>query len=81
MISGFGQQAIISILSHLAFIAITFWSLQAFHIEKLLKPNRVFQVRVLIILITIAIGSAVSNFFLDYLTWAQQLPMLFQMIL
>jgi uncharacterized integral membrane protein (TIGR02327 family) len=81
MISGFGQQAIISILSHLVFIAITFWALQAFHYEKLLKPNRVFQARVLVVLITIAVGSAVSNFFLDYLTWSQQLPMFFQAIL
>jgi uncharacterized integral membrane protein (TIGR02327 family) len=81
MISGFGQQAIISIFSHLVFIAITFWALQAFNIEKLLKPNRVFQARVLVVLITIAMGSAVSNFFLDYLTWSRQLPMLFQTIL
>jgi uncharacterized integral membrane protein (TIGR02327 family) len=78
MVSQFGQQALLSILSHLVFIAITFWALQALRFEKLMKPNRVFQARLLYVLMTIAIGSTVSNFFLDYLLWSQQLPMVFQ---
>lgn len=78
MISGFGDQALISIISHLIFIAIAWWALQSIHFEKLLRGNHVFQARVLFILLSIFIGSTVSNFFLDYLLWSQQLPMLFQ---
>lgn len=80
MVSEFGQQAMISIISHLFFIVITFWALGALNFEKLLKPNRVLQARVLYILITIAIGSAISNFFLDYLLWSKQLPLIFQFV-
>ena len=72
----FGAQALISIVSHLLFISITWWALQALHYEKWMKPNKVIQIRLLLILVTIAIGSAVSNFFLDYLFYAQRLHFL-----
>jgi uncharacterized integral membrane protein (TIGR02327 family) len=74
----FGQIALVSILSHLVFIAITWYALQAIRLEKLLKTNHVFQARLLYILLAIAIGSSVSNFFLDYLQWSKQLPLILQ---
>ncbi|MCH1625158.1 DUF1146 family protein [Fredinandcohnia quinoae] len=77
MLAGFGYQALISIISHLIFMTITWWALQGIRYEKLIKPNHVIQARVLLIFITIAIGTTVSNFFLDYLLWSQQLPSLF----
>jgi len=76
----FGQIALVSILSHLVFIAISWWALQAIRLDKLLRPNHIFQARLLYILLAIAIGSIVSNFFLDYLQWSQQLPLLLQYI-
>jgi uncharacterized integral membrane protein (TIGR02327 family) len=76
--SGFGYQAFVNILSHLVFIALTWWTLQGVHIEKILKPNRIMQARIFYILLTIAIGSTVSNFFLDYLSWSRQLPLIFR---
>lgn len=78
MITGIGQQALISIISHLFFIAIAWWALQALNFEKMLRPNRVFQARLLFILLSIVIGSGVSNFFLNYLLWSQQLPLIFE---
>ncbi|MDN3018024.1 DUF1146 family protein [Paenibacillus sp. BSR1-1] len=78
MINDFGQIALISIISHLVFIALSWWALQAIRLEKLLRPNHVFQARLLYILLAIFIGSSVSNFFLDYLQWSQQLPMILQ---
>jgi uncharacterized integral membrane protein (TIGR02327 family) len=80
LVNDFGQNALISIISHLAFIALAWWAVQAIRLEKLLKPNHVFQARLLYILLAIVIGSAVSNFFLDYLQWSQQLPLIFQYI-
>lgn len=80
MITAIGPYALTSIISHLAFIAVAWWALQAIQFEKLLRPNHVLQARVLYILACIALGSTVSNFFLDYLQWSQQLPMIFQMV-
>jgi uncharacterized integral membrane protein (TIGR02327 family) len=81
MVADFGQQALISIVVHIFFIGITFWSLQALNFEKLLKPNRVIQARLLIIILTITVGSSISNFFLNYLLWSQQLPLMFQSVI
>ncbi|MDR6121035.1 putative integral membrane protein (TIGR02327 family) [Bacillus sp. SLBN-46] len=77
MINDFGQLALVSILSHLVFIAISWWALQSIRLEKLIKANHVFQARLLFILLAIFIGSSVSNFFLDYLQWSRQLPLIF----
>ncbi len=73
-----GSQALLSILSHLVFIALAWWALQALNFDKLLRANRVLQARVLYIMLSIVLGSAVSNFMLDYLLWSQRLPSLFQ---
>lgn len=72
-----GQEALIGILSHLFFIAITFYALQAFMVEKLFKKNKVFQIQLIYILLSIAIGTTVSNFFLQFSNWSGQLQYLF----
>jgi uncharacterized integral membrane protein (TIGR02327 family) len=73
----YSQIALISMVVNLAFMIVTWWALQALNIDKLIKPGKVIQARLLLILLTIAIGSMVSSFFLDYFLWSQQLPMLF----
>lgn len=78
MLTSFGTFALTSILTHLVFIALSWWALQALHFDKLLRGNHVLQARMLYILLSIALGSSVSNFFLDYLQWSQQLPLVFQ---
>nr|WP_295973147.1 DUF1146 family protein [uncultured Bacillus sp.] len=70
----YAANSLVSIISHLVFIALAWWALQAVNFEKFLRPNRVFQARILFILLSIIVGSMVSNFFLDYLFWSQQLP-------
>jgi len=72
-----GQEALLGILSHIFFIAITFYALQAVMIDKLFKKNRVFQVQLIYILLSIAIGTGVSNFFLQISNWSGKLPYLF----
>jgi uncharacterized integral membrane protein (TIGR02327 family) len=80
VVNDFGQQALLSLLSHLFFIAISWWALQAVRLDKLIRPNHVFQARLLYILLAIVIGSSVSNFFLDYYQWSKQLPLIMQYI-
>ncbi|AYV73228.1 DUF1146 family protein [Bacillus sp. PK3-056] len=76
MVEAFGQQALLSILVHIVFIALSWWALQSLNFEKFLRKNRVFQARVLYVLLAIIMGSVVSNFLLDYLVWSQQLPLI-----
>ncbi|HWI48712.1 MAG TPA: DUF1146 family protein [Rummeliibacillus sp.] len=72
-----GQNALIGIISHIFFIGITFYALQSLMYEKVVKKNHVFQIQLLFILLSIAIGSTVSNFFITISTWSRQLPFLF----
>lgn len=76
MLENIGINSLLSIVSHLVFIGLTWWALQALDYERFLRKNRVAQARLLYLLIAIAIGSTVSNFFLDYLFWMQQIPYL-----
>ena len=78
MLTDIGQQAAAGIVVHLLCIAVTWWALQALNIDKILRPNSVLKARVLYILLTIAIGSAVSDFFLDYLNLSNQLSYLYK---
>lgn len=64
--TGLGQQALISIIVNLVFIFLTWRALQALQIEKIIRKGRVVETRLLLILLTIAIASSVSNFFLNY---------------
>ncbi|WP_335872985.1 DUF1146 family protein [Bacillus sp. 2205SS5-2] len=73
----FGQQALLSMSIHLVFFAVSFWALQALNFEKFLRTNRVAQARLLYILLSIVIGTTVSEFFLNYLSWARQLSHIF----
>jgi len=72
-----GFQAIIGLVSHIFFIVITFYALQAFRLEQVFKKGKVFQIQLIYILVSIAIGSSVSNFLLDFTTWSRQLPYIF----
>ena len=42
-----GVQALITIVSHLFFVLLTFWALKGIRIEKLIKKNNIGQARVL----------------------------------
>ncbi|WP_181346791.1 DUF1146 family protein [Thalassobacillus sp. CUG 92003] len=72
-----GQQALIGMLSHLTFIVITWYVLQIVKLDALFVKGRTFEIRVLMIFLTIAIGTTVSRFFLDFIEWSGQLIYLF----
>ncbi len=76
MFTDIGQQAMFGLISHLFFMGITWWALHALNFEKLLRANKVLQARVLYVLLSVAIGSMVSNFFLDYVSWSTKMPYL-----
>lgn len=72
-----GQSALVSIISHLLFIFITWRVVQTINIDPLIRKGRGAEARILMLLITIAIGTGVSRFFLDILQWSQDLMYLF----
>ncbi|RUL53179.1 MULTISPECIES: DUF1146 family protein [Lysinibacillus] len=72
-----GVQATLGIFSHIFFIGISFYAIQAFRLEQLFKKGRTFQIQLIYILLSIAIGSSVSNFVLEFTKWSRQLPYLF----
>lgn len=72
-----GQQALLHILVHLLFLVITWWAMQAIKFDSYIKKGKVIQARVLFVLVTIAVASLVSSFFLMYLNYSTQLKYLF----
>ncbi|MDN7241778.1 DUF1146 family protein [Planococcus sp. N028] len=72
-----GQQALISIFSHIFFTGVAFYALRALMIEKWIRKQHVLQAQILYIFLSIAIGTAVSTFFLNISLWSRQLPYLF----
>lgn len=70
MDSMLGSNPLLAIVSHIFFIGISFIALQAILPENIIRKNRVFQTQLLFILLSIAIGSTVSKFFLDISYWS-----------
>lgn len=73
----FGMQALLSVIVHIIFLVVTWWALQSFRMDVFFKDPTDPRAKVLMILVTIAIGSIVGNFFMNYLNWSLQLKYLF----
>lgn len=73
-----GQLALVSIISHIIFIMLSWHVItNAINLEPLLRKGKVTEARVLIVFLTIIVGAGVSNFFLEILQWSRQLLLLF----
>lgn len=77
MVQELGTQALMNIASHIVFIIITWYVLQAVRLDEIFKKDRIFEARIAIIFLTITIGSTVSHFFIDLIHWTQQLLYMF----
>ncbi|MEQ6376981.1 DUF1146 family protein [Bacillaceae bacterium S4-13-58] len=77
MMQSIAVQGLISMVSHIVFIIITWRLLQEIRFEGIFKKSKVFEARLFLIFVTITIGTTVSRFFLDFLVWSQQLVNLF----
>jgi len=71
-------QSVVTLVSHIFFVGLSFWGLQSLRIEHLFKKNRVQQVRAFYVLVAVALGYLLSSFFLDFLTHSQNLIFFFQ---
>ncbi|HLR01220.1 MAG TPA: DUF1146 family protein [Virgibacillus sp.] len=68
-----GLMSVISIVSHLFFICVTWYVLQAINLSAFMRKGHEKEIKILLLFITIAIGTSVSHFFLDILQWSQDL--------
>ncbi|WP_096272688.1 DUF1146 family protein [Paucisalibacillus globulus] len=71
-----GQVAMMSIISHILFIYITWRLMQTINFEPLIRKGRGTEARILLLFLTIVIGTGVSRFFLEFLQWSQDLKFL-----
>jgi len=71
-----GQVAMMSIISHILFIYITWRLMQTVNFEPLIRKGRGTEARILLLFLTIVIGTGVSRFFLEFLQWSQDLKFL-----
>lgn len=72
-----GQQALISIFSHIFFTGVAFYAMRAVRFDTWIRKQHILQAQILYIFLSIAIGTMVSNFFLNISAWSRQLPYLF----
>lgn len=64
-------------ISHVLFIYLTWIVIQSLNLDPFFLKNKVTEARILIIFVTIAIGTTVSNFVLDIINWSQDIIYLF----
>jgi len=72
-----GTTAIISIISHLIFIYITWRAIIKMNFEPIIRKGHTTEGKILMLFLAIVIGSGVSRFFLDILQWSKDLVYLF----
>lgn len=65
MLQVYGIDALVRIISHIAFIYLTFWALGSLRIDLFFKAYQTTQVRMVIVLFSIVIGYQASSFFLE----------------
>jgi uncharacterized integral membrane protein (TIGR02327 family) len=70
-VQSIGLQAVISIISHIGFILISFYGLQSIRFEQFFKPNHIRQVQIVIVFLAIVMGYTVSQFFLEIIAQAK----------
>lgn len=72
-----GVQSMIVLISHVFFIGMAFWALQALRTDSWIRKYHIPQARLLYIFFAIAIGYTVSSFFIEFITASQNLIYLF----
>lgn len=72
-----GQQALMNVMAYIVFIGIALYALQGLRIEQLFKKGKTFQIQLFYILMSIVIGSVAADFFMNFLTWSQTIPYIF----
>lgn len=71
-------QSLVTLISHIVFIGLSFWGLQSLRIQHFFKKNKVQQARAFYVILAVVMGFILSSFFMDFLTHSQNLIYFFQ---
>ncbi|MCM3741650.1 DUF1146 family protein [Oceanobacillus luteolus] len=72
-----GQIALISMISHLFFIWLTWRLMLKLNFDPIIRKGHSTEGRIFLMFLAILIGTGVSNFVLDIIRWSQDLSYLF----
>ncbi|MBM7601229.1 putative integral membrane protein (TIGR02327 family) [Virgibacillus halotolerans] len=72
-----GQTALFSIISHLLFIYITWRVILSINFDAVIRKGHVTEAKILLVFITIVIGTGVSRFVIELVQWSRDLLYLF----
>jgi len=67
MDTGLSYLPILKLVVYLIFIGLSWWGLQEFRFDVFMRRPKSLQSKVLQVLLSIALGYMVGNFFLDYI--------------
>lgn len=68
-----GYYALLHIILHVVCVCISFWALKSIRTDQWFKSGYTAQIQTLIIMMSFALGSLVSNFIMDIIHFSQQL--------
>lgn len=72
-----GVHALISIVTYLITIGLSFQIMKSVQVEKIIRKNRTFEAQLLLIFAAIALGFLVGNFFITLMDTSLQLSNFF----
>lgn len=72
-----GFQAILTIISHFVFISLAFSALQSLRLDHYIVPERQGKYKLILVLVSVALGFLCSEFFLSFIDNVRNLSYLF----
>lgn len=69
----YGIDILIRFCSHLLFIYLAFWSLQALRLDTLFQKHKTTQLKILLLLLATGLGYLASQFFLEIIVLSKNL--------
>lgn len=73
----FSQFALMHIILHILCTGLAFWVLQGIRIEKLFNKGDVGRIRLVLIMLSVLLGTAMSNFIMDIFRYTQEAALMF----
>ncbi|WP_369816865.1 DUF1146 family protein [Salinicoccus sp. YB14-2] len=73
----FSQLAFMHIILHLFSVIFCFWLIQGLNIERFFRKGETGRIMLLMIVISILLGSALSNFIMDFFSLVQEASLIF----
>ncbi|SOC42673.1 DUF1146 family protein [Salinicoccus kekensis] len=73
----FSQLAFMHIILHILSVMFCFWLVQGLNIQRFFRKGESGKIILLMIVISVLLGSALSNFIMDFFTLVQQASLIF----